>query len=86
MKPQARMQSTLCTLREEIQRLASTDGRYRVVSVETGASPVPVRELRFPSRSTGATATLVVESVCECPQTERVSASQMPPAQSEYSI
>lgn len=53
------MESTLGALRAEIESLASEDGAYRVVSVETGGSPVPVSGLRFDTRSTGATAAML---------------------------
>lgn len=56
------MDATLLTLRRRIERLASPDGGYRVVSVETGNSPVPVNGLRFSSRSRGATAALLAQS------------------------
>lgn len=53
------MESTLGALRAEIESLASEEGAYRVVSVETGESPVPVSGLRFETRSTGATAAML---------------------------
>jgi hypothetical protein len=53
------MESTLGALRAEIESLASENGSYRVVSVETGGSPVPVSGLRFETRSTGATAAML---------------------------
>jgi hypothetical protein len=45
------METTLWSLRRRIERLAEESGPFRVVTVETGTSPVPVDGLRFDTRS-----------------------------------
>lgn len=46
------MESTLWTLRRRIDRLASDEGRYRIVCAHSGLSPVPASDTRFPDRQT----------------------------------
>jgi len=50
------MRSTLWTLRRRIDRLASEEGRYRIVCAHSGLSPAPASDARFPDRRTAGQA------------------------------
>lgn len=42
---------SLVEIRRQIERCATSDGRYRIACARTGESPVPVSGLRFPNRA-----------------------------------
>ena len=53
--------STLTSIRERIEALASADGRYYVTCARTGDRPVPAAGHRFPDRATARAAARLTE-------------------------
>jgi len=53
--------STLTSIRERIEALASADGRYYVTCARTGDRPVPAAGHRFSDRATARTAARLTE-------------------------